>query len=180
VPAEQRVTTYQPAEADPDRAADQFPVQPHLGAVRPAGPVQLGKRAEQRVGQPARLAALPAGLGDPAELSVGGGGEPVPAQPLAHVATQVHAVRADCQPRVGRPPGHLVGVVPLVADESDRARFHLVLEPDLVQGAEIVVGGRHRHDTPPVRAEDAGRAEVSAERHRRLGRPGRPAGGLAR
>jgi hypothetical protein len=177
MPAEQGVTAHQAAHADRQRAAGQLTAQPHLDAVRPAGLVQLDERAEQRVGEPARLAARPASLGDPAEIGVGGGGEPVPAQPLAHVAAQVHAVGRDGQPRVWRPPGHQVGVVPLVADEGDRARRHLLLEPDLVEAAEELVSGGHRHDAAPVRAEHARRAEVGAECHRRLGGPVR---GLAR
>ena len=51
--------------------------------------MQFEQRREQRVGQPARLPALPARLGDRAERGVGGGRERVAAQPLPHVAAEV-------------------------------------------------------------------------------------------
>jgi hypothetical protein len=169
-PSEQRVAAQQAADADAESAAGEFAAQPYLDAVRPAGAVQLDQRAEQRVGQPAGLAALPAALGDLFEGRVRGGAEPVPAQRPAHVTAKVHAALPDQRPRVGRPPGRPVGILPLVADDGDRAGRHLVLVPDLVEAAEVLVGGRHRHQAPPVGAEHARRAEVGAEGGRRVRR----------
>jgi len=49
------------------------------------------------------------------------------------------------------------------ADQGDRPVGHQVLVPELVDRAEVLVGGGQRDDAPPVRAEHARRAQVRTE-----------------
>jgi hypothetical protein len=60
MPAEQGVSADDVADADPDRAADQRIAPPYLDAVRPAVGAQFGQGAQERVGEPAWVAASPA------------------------------------------------------------------------------------------------------------------------
>jgi hypothetical protein len=134
--------------------------------------MQADQRPEQLIGEPAGLAPFPARLGDPGERGVGGGAEPVVAQPLADVTAQVHAALADEQPGIRRVPGRPVRVA-AVSDDGELARRHPLLVADLVEAGEDLVRGRQGDDAAPVGGQHALRAEVGAQRHRLVGRAAR-------
>jgi hypothetical protein len=169
--AEHRVSAEHGADTDAERAADQVIVEPHLDAVRPAIAVQLGHAFQERIGQPPRLALRTALLGNLKERAIRCRPHVVAAQLLPDVAAQMDTVYADHRSRVGAPPGRQVRVG--VAYDGYQPVSHLLLVPELVDIAGIIAAGRERDDPVPVGAQQAGRAQVAAERDGTVTRRGR-------
>ena len=123
LPPEQRVAAEHAADADAQRPADQVIVAatPRCCAPSPAPCSSVSEPSSASVSQRGSRPARQASATRPNSVSAPWS-RARPGAAASDVAAQVHAVRADQRPRVGRPPRRPVRVVALVADDGDRAR----------------------------------------------------------
>ncbi len=149
-----------------EHAADEVVALPHLDAVRPPEPMQLTVGIRELRRDPGGSAAPAAPADDLGKRLVYGGGPRARTHPSEQRVGHVHRADGQHSPWVRTPPGkvEIRRVVPGQVEDSpvgDSRGQPTVRVRDLER---IVDRNREGEDPPPVRPDERGRGELTADR----------------